>query len=382
MSVKKVISKTKVPIKIWCEDIENEALEQAIVIADHFPIHSHLALMPDVHCGAGIPIGSVLPLINGISPYAVGSDIGCGMLAVKLNIHSIAIEDQKKIFRKIREEIPVGFNHRKSKIDWSGFKNAPIASKVVKSELEAAQYQLGTLGGGNHFIEFQIGSDHHIWFMIHSGSRNLGKRYGDYYNALALEKGISTVKALPFFLFDSSEGQEYCDAMNFALDFAQQNREVMSNVIMQCINEVLPVEEVERINKHHNYASEEVFDGVKVVLHRKGATYAGKGSIGIIPGSQGSASYIVRGVGNKESFESCSHGAGRVMSRSKAKKLLDPEVCTKRMMDKGILVDFTRGNLDEAEEAYKDIAVVMDNQSDLVDIVVELKPYQIAAIKG
>jgi tRNA-splicing ligase RtcB (3'-phosphate/5'-hydroxy nucleic acid ligase) len=383
MPILKEINKTKVPVKIWTNDIENEALEQAIVIADRLPVFKHIALMPDVHAGKGVPIGTVLPLVNGISPFAVGSDIGCGMFALKLNLSEIELEQQKKIFSLIRERIPVGHNHRKEAMEWEGFKNAPIASKIVKQELQSASYQLGTLGGGNHFIEFQKGSDGYIWVMVHSGSRNIGKKIADYYNDLCLQYGHVLVKELPYFDMDSSYGLEYYEVMNFALDFARENRHVMHELILMSIEDVLGLVEVlDRVNIHHNYASPERHFGEEIIVHRKGATLASVNTVGIIPGSQGSQSYIVHGLGNSESFMSCSHGAGRVLSRNKAKKELDLEVCNKRMQDMGLLCDFSRGNLDEAAEAYKDITKVMDNQTDLVDILVELTPYQISAIKG
>lgn len=385
-----VINKTKVPIKIWTPAIESEALEDTIAIANYLPVVGHIALMPDVHAGKGMPIGGVVGLRNAISPMAVGSDIGCGMLAVKTNLHSIDIDAQKEIYRLIREAIPVGFDKKPHKVEWAGFKNAPHISSVT-AELGNAALQLGTLGGGNHFIEFQIGSDGHVWFMIHSGSRNLGKKLGDFYHALALDDGIATFPKLPYFLADSELGKEYEAAMNFALDFAYQNRQEMARAIKAAISVIIggftssnikPALFAEEINIHHNYAVRENHFGEAVMLHRKGATLATKDTVGIIPGSQGTASYIVKGLGNPESFQSCSHGAGRIMSRSKAKKMLTVEQCNKSMQERGILVDFTRGNLDEALEAYKDITEVMSNQDDLVEILVELKPYQIAAIKG
>jgi tRNA-splicing ligase RtcB (3'-phosphate/5'-hydroxy nucleic acid ligase) len=378
----KEIQKTKVPIKIWTDDIENEALEQAILIADKLPVYKHIALMPDVHAGKGVPIGTVLPLKNGISPFAVGSDIGCGMFALKLDIQDINLEYQKAIFSLIRERIPVGHNHRKEAIKWEGFTKAPT-SKIIKQELQSASYQLGTLGGGNHFIEVQKGSDGNIWVMVHSGSRNIGKKIADYYHALALEFGNAQVRELPYFDMDSNLGQEYFEAMNFALDFAKENRHVMHEIILQSFKYVMgEVEVLDKINIHHNYASPETHFGEESVIHRKGATLATKNTIGIIPGSQGSNSYIIQGKGNSDSFMSCSHGAGRILSRNKAKKELDIVKCNQRMIDMGLLCDFNRGNLDEAAEAYKDISKVMNYQEDLVEILVELTPYQISAIKG
>jgi tRNA-splicing ligase RtcB (3'-phosphate/5'-hydroxy nucleic acid ligase) len=382
----KQINKTKVPIKIWTEDIENEALEQAIVIADMLPVHSHLALMPDVHAGKGIPIGAVLPLINGISPFAVGSDIGCGMLAVKTHLTDIDIEYQKEIFGKLRDRIPVGHEHRSKSstpIEWEGFETAPVYSKIIKQELSSARYQLGTLGGGNHFIEVQKGSDGNIWFMIHSGSRNLGKKVADYYHDLAFKNGVVSVAELPYFEMDTDLGKEYFEVMNFSLAFAQKNRDAMADIVIGTFKQVLgDITLVKRINIHHNYANKETHFGKDVILHRKGATLATKDTVGIIPGSQGDPSYIVHGLGNEESFQSCSHGAGRKLSRNKAKKTLNREDEEEHMRSIGIVCDFGRGNLDEAKGAYKDIEVVMRNQDDLVEVLAKLMPYQLPAIKG
>ncbi len=368
-----------VPILAWTDSVEQNAIEQAEAIVRKLPLHKHLALMPDVHMGYGMPIGGVMPLIGGISPMAVGYDIGCGMLAIQTNLTAIDIEVQKEIYGEIRKKIPVGFNKKDEDTPWQGFGDAPQL-KPVLSELPKARQQLGTLGGGNHFIEFQKGSDGYIWVMLHSGSRHLGHEIASFYHKIAKSDGVVKVDSLPYFQIGTENADEYEAAMKFALAFALENRNVMSDIIMNILDGYLGAEWLHRINIHHNYAVREKHFGEDVIIHRKGATLATQGSAGIIPGSQGTKSYIVRGRGNADSFNSCSHGSGRVMSRTKAKKTLTKEQVIEAMG--GLLWDADRSSLDEAPQAYKDIAEVMHNQSDLVDVEVELTPYQIAAIKG
>ena len=264
--------------------------------------------------------------------------------------------------------------------------------KITKEEYEKKRKeltgQLASLGSGNHFIEIQKGSDGHIWIMIHSGSRNLGKQVADHYNKVAQqlnEKWFSSVTKeweLAFLPADSDEGQAYIREMNYCVDFALANRKLMMDKIMaifEILNKTIDFEPM--INIAHNYASLEHHFGKDVWVHRKGATLARKGTIGIIPGSQGTKSYIVEGKGNPESFESCSHGAGRMMGRKQAQKTLNLEEEIKKLDDQGIIHGIRNvKDLDEASGAYKDIDVVMENQSDLVDILVELTP--LAVIKG
>lgn len=387
MPIKKIINTTKVPIKIWAEDIEESALAQAMVIADTMPVHSHFSLMPDVHLGKGMPIGGVLPLVNAISPYCVGVDIGCGVLAVKTDLNEVDEETLGVIFREIRKRIPIGPRGRRKgegRIDWPGFENAPQLS-AIRQELKNAKTQLGTLGGGNHFIEVQKGSDGNVWWMIHSGSRNIGFKVANFYHQLAITEGIvpNGNEPLAYFRYDSSLGQEYFAAMQFCLDFAYQNRKAMSDDVESVFKEYLDCKILQAINIHHNYAIPYVTqDGTEVILHRKGATEATRDTIGIIPGSQGSPSFIVGGKGEAESYESCSHGAGRKLSRTMAQKMLSVDVCVQSMLDAGLKCDASRFALDEAKEAYKDIHQVLDNQTDLVTVLVELRPYRYPAIKG
>jgi tRNA-splicing ligase RtcB len=393
----------QLPIKSWIPEENYYADEKMVEQVENlaklpFAFH-HISLSPDGHVGFGMPIGGVLATKDVIIPNAVGVDIGCGMCAVKTSLTEIDKETLKKIMGEIREAIPVGFNKHQSKQDESLMPKIIAFNSIDEEIYDNALRSLGTLGGGNHFIEIQKGSDGHIWIMIHSGSRNLGKQVADYYNKVAIElnkKWFSeTQKELNFLPVDSEEGQSYIREMNYCVAFALANRKLMMDRIKDIFrtetendwmpndNGLIPTDPLFEpiINIAHNYASLENHYGENVWVHRKGATLARKGTIGIIPGSQGSKSYIVEGLGNPESFESCSHGAGRTMSRKKAREEINLKESQKRMEDKGILHAVrSKNDLDEAPEAYKNIDIVMENQKDLVEIKVELKP--LAVIKG
>ena len=384
--MQRIITTEKLPIKLWLDDIEDEAVRQAKNLANCPFAFKWIAIMPDSHPGYGMPIGGVMATKDAIVPNAVGVDIGCGMCASKTSLTEIDTETLRKILRDIRVHIPLGFNHHKVKMQWNGFNNAPDVP-IIQQELDAAHYQLGTLGGGNHFIEIQKGSDDYIWLMIHSGSRNFGLKVAGVYHEKAktlCEKRNLYIpeKDLSFLPMETKEAQEYFAAMNFALTFAKENRFRMVEVIKQAFRVNVPgITFDETINIHHNYAALEKHFGEEVIVHRKGATSAREGQTGLIPGSQGTKSYVVKGKGNPESFMSCSHGAGRTMGRKQAQRELSLEAEKKRLDDLGILHAVRNvSDLDEAAGAYKDISVVMGNQRDLVDIVVELSP--LAVIKG
>lgn len=343
------------------------------------------------HRGYGMPIGGVLATTNVVIPNAVGVDIGCGMCAVRTDHKILAQRVLKDIMSGIRLEIPLGFNHhKKSQIDmWDRFQLVPLIP-VILNNLDSATKQLGTLGGGNHFIEIQKGSDGFIWIMIHSGSRNFGLKIAQAYNKLAQKyckmwySNIPDFKGqdgLAFFPLESSHAEEYMTAMNFALDFAQANRKLMMDRITEIIYRMIGGEFDEPIDVHHNYARLENHYGKNVMVHRKGATSAMLGQMGIIPGSQGASSFIVIGKGNPQSFNSCSHGAGRRMGRNQARRELNLANEIEKLDAQGIIHSIRHEkDLDEASGAYKDIAQVMMDQKDLVDIKVELKP--LAVIKA
>jgi tRNA-splicing ligase RtcB len=384
----KVITTERIPIKIWVENIEEGAMDQTKNLANLPFAFKHIAIMPDVHQGYGMPIGGVLATKGIIIPNAVGVDIGCGMCALKTSLTEIDIDTLKQVMGKIREVIPVGFNHHKkpqSVLLPDITENTP---KIVCNQLESARHQIGTLGGGNHFIEIQKGSDNHIWIMIHSGSRNLGYKTADYYNKLAIKLNKKWYSEVPkshelaFLPIESKEAKEYFCGMKYCVDFAYENRQLMLGRIGSIFIDITKCNfKEDKINIAHNYAEWENHFNQNVIVHRKGATRARKGEIGIIPGSQGTKSYIVKGLGNPESFMSCSHGAGRVMGRNEARKRLDIEEETKKLEDKGIIHSI-RGpkDLDEAPGSYKNIQQVMKDQRDLVEILVELSP--LGVIKG
>lgn len=377
----KVITSEKLPIKLWLNEIEEGALNQAKDLANLLFAFKHIAIMPDSHQGYGMPIGGVLATDQVIIPNAVGVDIGCGMSVIKSTLKEIPLDDLKVIVGKIRETIPVGFNHQKEDQDWDGFNNAPDIP-IIQQELNSAKKQLGTLGGGNHFIEIQKGDDGFIYVMVHSGSRNFGlKTATEYHNKAKklCEKWISDIPNLDlsFLPMDEYEGKQYLIAMQFALDFAFANRQHMLNKIVEIIGNEYFLNAP--INIHHNYAAMENHFGKNVLVHRKGATKATKGLIGIIPGSMGTPSYITEGLGNPESFMSSSHGAGRSMGRNEAKKTLSLKEEQEKM--KGIVHGLNNiNNLDEAPGSYKNIDIVMENQKDLTKIITKLTP--LASIKG
>lgn len=384
----KINNEGKVPVKMWLEDIEDGALAQIRNLANLPFAFNSVAIMPDAHQGYGMPIGGVLATHSMVIPNAVGVDIGCGMCAIQTSLKELSIETLKKIMGEIRHAVPVGFNHHKERQEETRMPDETFKKGIIcERQHQSATYQVGTLGGGNHFIEIQKGSDGNIWIMIHSGSRNLGKQVADYYNDIAVklnEKWISSVPKeweLAFLPIDSDEGKQYISEMNYCVEFAFKNRLLMMENIKSIFvaNTQCSFEPI--INIAHNYARLEHHMGRDVMVHRKGATSARRGEIGIIPGSQGTKSYIVKGKGNIESFQSCSHGAGRRMGRKQAERTLNLEEEIKKLNDQGIVHGIrTTKDLDEASGAYKDISVVMENQKDLVEIVVELSP--LGVIKG
>ncbi len=368
----------------WCKNLEAAAMQQVENLSNHPCLVGNVCLMPDAHCGYGMPIGGVVALDNAISPNMVGVDIGCGMLAVQTSLTEIDRSKVQAVIDKIYERIPLGFDHHETAQENPLFLDLPRWNKteVCKREFFSAQKQLGTLGGGNHFIEVQKGSDGHIWFMIHSGSRNLGKQVAEYYNKQAVKlcgmfRQDTLIKQdLAFLPIGTKEAAAYINEMKLCLDFAFENRKTMAAVIKKIFTEEFPQVEFEKeINIHHNYAAVEEHYNQKVWVHRKGATLARENTIGIIPGSQGTNSYIVQGLGNEMSLQSCSHGAGRCMSRSKAIKDLDLAHEQEILNKQGIVHRMNeQALLDEAPSAYKDIDEVMESQKDLVKILVKLTP--------
>ena len=387
----------RIPIKSWCENVEPGALQQAENLARHPALERYVALMPDCHVGYGMPIGGVIAAQNAILPSAVGVDIGCGMIAVETDVPAERLGDmrtRRAIQEKLKERIPVGegFSHPLPQI-WEGFErylDSGNAHCDFPNGLD--RKNLGTLGGGNHFVELQKSDAGFVWLMIHSGSRNLGSRIEKHYQAVAKKLNAAfhvelPDPDLPFLPMDIPEGIAYYQDMRFALAYALENRHRMMQVFRETLAEFIPETNFLReINIHHNYAAKEEHLGGKFFIHRKGATSARLDEIGIIPGSMGTASYIVRGLGNPESFQSCSHGAGRVMSRIAASTNLTVEECDAAM--DGIVFErwgkckYRRSlpDLSEAPQAYKPIDEVIAAEADLVEPLVRLTP--LAVLKG
>ena len=382
-----------VTVKNWATSLDDHAIQEVKNLCQLPFIHNHIALMPDTHGGKGMPIGGVLATKGVVIPNAVGVDIGCGMCAMKT---SVKVEDltpeilRKGILRGIRKRVPLGREHHKQAQDEKympqGFDIDSMT--VVKRQIVSAQKQIGTLGGGNHFAECQCDTDGYMWVMIHSGSRNLGKQVCEYYNekAVALNRrwfsSVAPELNLAFLPVRTDAFKEYWAEMEYCIAFARANRALMMERIREAISDVLPDTTYEPvIDVPHNYAAWEEHFGENCIVHRKGATLATKGMVGIIPGSQGTCSYITEGLGNPESFNSCSHGAGRRLSRTAARNELSLEEEVARLEKMGVVHSVRyKEDLDEATGAYKDIDEVMIAQSDLVKIQTKLVP--IAVIKG
>lgn len=391
--MEKTIQTEARPIKLWLPDLDDDTLQQAKNLANLPGIHSHVAIMPDAHIGYGMPIGGVAATEGIIIPNAVGVDIGCGMCAMQTSLRHVETATLKKILAGIRQLVPLGFQHHKKPQPPSSMPKPPPGLTlrdlpVVSREYDSGRTQVGTLGGGNHFIEIQQDEEGYIWMMIHSGSRNIGYKVANHYNRLA--EDINKRQGMPvpskwqlaFLSLDSVEGRLYLAEMQYCVDFALANRALMMERVMTVIREYYPaVSFAEMINVAHNYAALEHHFGRDVMVHRKGATRAGTGETGIIPGSQGAVSYIVKGKGNAESFNSCSHGAGRRLGRKQAQRQLDlqQEIA---MLERQDIIHAIRGkrDLEEAAGAYKDIEEVISRQSDLVIPVTRLRP--LAVIKG
>ena len=383
----------KLPVKSWCARIEKGALEQAANLANHPKVFRHVALMPDCHVGYGMPIGGVVACEGAIIPNAGGVDIGCGMCAVQtdLRVSEMSRDQIVQCLEAVRRGVPMGEGHgHRQPQEWKRFAELPHWLDAHAREL--AFRNLGSLGGGNHFIEIQAGDDGCIWLMLHSGSRNLGYRIAEHHHKKAMEQCAGfAVSDLAWLEVESEAGQDYIREMNLALDYALENRHRMMAVFKAVLRHTCAgVNFLKEINIHHNYAALEEHFGEKVWVHRKGATSAQQGEMGIIPGSMGTPSYIVCGKGATESFASCSHGAGRTMGRMAASRSFSKEACDKAM--EGVVFSGWhpvrgrgkkgRGMLDlsEAPQAYKDIDEVIAAELDLIDPVVKLRP--LGVLKG
>lgn len=384
--------------------VEERAIQQLSNIARLPFIHRHVAAMPDVHVGRGATVGSVIATCGAVIPAAVGVDIGCGMMAVRIGLKAGKLPDNLKAIRSaIERTVPVGNSksgawrpreipHRVS-TRWQssgladGLSDIQARHPAIRNVKDLGH--LGTLGGGNHFIEICLDEADDIWIMLHSGSRGVGNRIGQFFiDKAKREVGNRHLghalpdKDLAYFVEDEKDSLfgEYMNAVNWAQDYAKLNREIMMERILQVLKGHLPRFKTDKhaVNCHHNYVERETHFGVDVLVTRKGAVRAGHGELGIIPGSMGARSFIVRGLGNEESFCSCSHGAGRIMSRSDAKQRFSVE--EHKLATKGIECRKDAGVIDETPGAYKDIDAVMAAQKDLVEVVHTLR--QVVCVKG
>lgn len=382
-----------VPVKLWTnlQDVESSALDQLKKIAALPWVFKHVAVMPDVHWGKGATVGSVIAMKEAIAPAAVGVDIGCGMAAVKTSLKAGDLPDSLKDLRhSVERAIPTGFHENKEVVKEAKlnprfeklFDDAVNLTEKVDDSISKAKRQVGTLGGGNHFIELCLDTEDNVWLMLHSGSRFIGKNLAGIHMSVARHLTHNEKlpdKDLAVFLAGTPEMKAYRHDLFWAQEYALLNREVMLERYKNEIKKMFPQAKFEEaILCHHNYVSEETHFGENVMVTRKGAIRAQSGDMGIIPGSMGTKSYIVKGKGNAEAFNSASHGAGRVMSRGQAKRTFTLDDLKEQT--KGIECRKDEAVLDEIPGAYKDIDVVMANQEDLVEIVAQLK--QVMCIKG
>ncbi|MFE0021776.1 RtcB family protein [Amycolatopsis sp. NPDC059021] len=388
----------RVPIRMWADpaSVEDQAMRQLHNVANLPWVHG-VAVMPDVHYGKGATVGSVIAMRDAVSPAAVGVDIGCGMSAVRTSLTAADLpDDLGKLRRRIESAVPVGFGLHKTPVNtakvhgvggWDTFWKAFGDLHPGVQELrQRAHLQVGSLGGGNHFIEVcleQGGADEgRVWLMLHSGSRHIGKELAERHMAVARKLPHNADLPDPdlaVFVADTPEMAAYRRDLFWAQDYAARNRATMVALVKLALAEEVPGTTFDdAISCHHNYVAEETYDGVDLLVTRKGAIRAGSGDLGIIPGSMGTGSYIVRGLGNTSSFESASHGAGRRMSRNKAKKTFTAADLAAQTA--GVECRKDSGVVDEIPAAYKDIDSVIKAQTDLVEVVAHLK--QVICVKG
>ncbi|MFG2001282.1 RtcB family protein [Spirillospora sp. NPDC048911] len=388
----------RVPIRLWTDPatVEDVALDQLKNVSG-LPWIEGLAVMPDVHYGKGATVGSVIAMRDAVSPAAVGVDIGCGMTAVKSSLTTDDMPDDLSSLRgRLEKAIPVGRYSHKDPVDpsalpnlrergWYDFwKDFEDLHPGVRGRFGRARAQMGSLGGGNHFLELCADDSGAIWLVLHSGSRNIGKELAEHHVEAARKLPHNQDlpdKDLSVFLSGTRKMEEYRRDLFWAQDYARRNRAVMIALAQNVITRRFGEKRCtwgEVISCHHNYVAEEVYDGVELLVTRKGAIRAGEGDLGIIPGSMATGTYIVRGLGNEDSFNSASHGAGRKMSRNKARKSFTVDDLVEQT--KGVECRKDGGVLDEIPGAYKDLETVIEAQSDLVEVVAHLR--QLICIKG
>lgn len=398
MPIRQELTEARVPVKIWTDDVDEQAKQQLANLASLPFVHHHVAAMPDVHLGIGATIGSVIATHKAIIPAAVGVDIGCGMVACRLSLTANELDEQalKNVFDQISRDVPVGrAQHRDDRVltevvrPFAPGLDALLARhpQLLRSFGKQSKWvnQMGTLGGGNHFIEVCLDEENQVWVMLHSGSRGIGNAMADYFIALArkdMERWMIQLpdRNLAYFPEGNEHFADYVEAVQWAQEYALANRQAMLDLVLKALARHLPPFSVttEVVNCHHNYVAREHHYGANVWVTRKGAIRARAGDLGIIPGSMGARSYIVRGLGNAESFCSSAHGAGRRMSRTAAEKQFTEADMVQQT--EGVICRKDKGVIDEIPGAYKDIDTVMANQRDLTETLHTLK--QLVCVKG
>ena len=367
---------------VW-GDLEEATLDQARKAARLPIVSGHVALMPDAHIGIGATIGSVIPTENAVIPSAVGVDIGCGMVAVRTDVREDQLpDDLKPLLHKIEHAVPAGVGKGHGRVtkeaeSWLASRRPPrdLTDKQIRTTLE----QFGTLGSGNHFLEVSVDEEDKVWIVLHSGSRGIGNQLATAHISKAkseMKRALISLedRDLAYFVQGTPEFDAYIADMQWAQDYAMANRAQMIDAVVAVLLTFLGFgAEIERVNCHHNFAAREHHGGKDIWVTRKGAIKADVGDLGIIPGSMGARTFIVRGKGNELSYNSCSHGAGRRMSRGQARKQITEEALREQMAGRTWLDDRARALLDEGPDAYKDIEQVMRDQADLVEIVHELR---------
>ncbi len=379
----------RIPILVWGDDPDDSTFAQARNLANLPFAWHHVALMPDAHVGFGMPIGGVLAAEGQVIPHAVGLDIGCGVRAWRTNIPAKQfLPARDLVLGDVMHSVPQGFDwHHTSQAGRTDLFDEIPDIPPLRAQIERAQRQVGTLGGGNHFIEFQTDDDGIVWAMVHSGSRNLGKQMAEHYDAIAIAENrppgsnVPPEWGLAHLPVDGDMGAEYLEVMRWCMRFARESRRLMAESVQRAVSRRFPgVRPDPPTDVHHNYAAEEEHFGRPVVVHRKGAVLA-RGTV-VVPGSMGTASYLGEGLANPDSFESCSHGAGRAMGRRQAMRTIPRERVLEELErhDVRLFKARQRDVAEEAPEAYKDIDSVMRAQRDLVEPLVRLTP--IGVVKG
>ncbi|WP_328378150.1 RtcB family protein [Streptomyces sp. NBC_01020] len=388
----------KVPIRMWADpaSVEDGAMQQLRNVAT-LPWIKGLAVMPDVHYGKGATVGSVIAMHGAVCPAAVGVDIGCGMSAVKTSLTANDLPgDLSRLRSKIEQAIPVGRGMHDDPVEPGRLHGFPAAgwddfwerfdgvAEAVKFRQGRATKQMGSLGSGNHMIEVCLDDDGVVWLMLHSGSRNIGKELAEHHIGIAQKlphnQGLVD-RDLAVFISDTPQMGDYRNDLYWAQEYAKYNRAIMMGLLKDVIRKEFKKARVtfeQEISCHHNYVAEERYEGVDVLVTRKGAIRAGSGEYGIIPGSMGTSSYIVKGLGNEKAFNSASHGAGRRMSRNAAKRRFSTQDLVEQT--RGVECRKDSGVLDEIPAAYKPIEQVMEQQRDLVEVVAKIK--QVVCVKG